>query len=253
MKRVLALVLVVGAGSIGRTAPADVAPSSLADMFKPGVIFQDRNGDGVVDFVDARITLSDTPSAGELAAAADVAARLGYETTAMDLPVVRLRPDAAETEGGRPTIFVGSKSLAQANVTPESIGATGLKAGEGVVIAFTQSGKPAVAVLGGDDDGLSAAAVTLAGHLPHVWDQKGPDIDKVGDAVNELLSSKGITPSSTAASAIHVRHGVDGAERVVVTLQMANGGDLVRALVALNQFKATTSRSPKRALSYANI
>src|SRR5262249_36140313 len=45
----------------------------------------------------------------------------------------------------------------------------------------------------------------------------------------------------------------DGAERVVVTVQMANGGDLVKAIAALNQFKATTSRDPKRALSYANI
>src|SRR5439155_4906511 len=53
--------------------------------------------------------------------------------------------------------------------------------------------------------------------------------------------------------AIHVRHNVDGAERVVVTLQMPSGGDLVKALVALNQFKATTSRDAKRALSYANI
>ena len=232
------------------------------------MIFQDRNGDGVVDFVDARIALPDAPSAGELAAAADVAARLGYETTAMNLPVVRLKPDttgtggaqSTPTEGARAfqasdtaTIFVGAKSLAQANVSLDSIGATGLKAGEGVVIAFTLAGRPSVAVLGGDDDGLSAAAVMLAGHLPLAWDQKGPDVDKIADAAKELLSSKGITPSSGGASAIHVRSNVDGAERVVVTLQMANGGDLVKALVALNQFKATTSRDPKRALSYANI
>src|SRR5439155_20425920 len=138
-------------------------------------------------------------------------------------------------------------------VNIDSIGATGLKAGDGVVVAFTVSGKPAVAVLGGDDDGVNAAAVMLAGHLPLVWDQKGPAVDKVADDAREFLSGKGVNVSSAAASAIHVRHNVDGADRIVATLQMPNGGDLVKALVALNQFKATTSRDPKRALSYANV
>jgi len=245
MKRVFALVLVLGAGAIGRTAPADVAPLSLAEIFKPGVVFLDKNGDGVVDFVDARIALPDAPSAGELAAAANIAARLGYETTAMNLPVPR--------EGARATFFVGAKSLTAANITVDSIGVSGLKAGDGAVTAFSLSGKPAVAVLGGDDDGLNAAAVMLAGHLPLVWDQKGPNVEKIADDAKEFLSGKGVAAASAAASAMYVRHNLDGAERVVVTLQMANGGDLVKAVVALNQFKATTSRDPKRALSYANI
>jgi hypothetical protein len=159
---------------------------------------------------------------------------------------------ASGTDTGA-TIFVGAKSLAQANVTADAIGSSGLKAGDGVVTAFTLSGKPAVAVLGGDDDGLSAAAVMLAGHLPHVWDQKGPNTDKIADEAREFLVAKGVAVSSAAASAIHVRHNVDGAERIVVVLQMANGGDLVKAMVALNQFKATSSRDPKRALSYANV
>src|ERR1700704_4388168 len=63
-------------------------------------------------------------------------------------------------------------------------------------------GKPAVAVLGGDDDGLSAAAVMLAGHLPHVWDQKGPNTDEIADDAREFLAAKGVAVSSAAASAI---------------------------------------------------
>src|SRR5438093_1363575 len=181
MKRItVSLFVLIAAGAVGRTAPADTAPSSLAEIFKPGIVFQDKNGDCVVDFVDARIALPDAPSAGELAAAANIAARLGYETTAMNLPVPRAgaraprlaeapearRREPSETAGDSPTIFVGAKSLASANVTLDSIGATGLKAGDGVVVAFMLSGKPAVAVLGGDDDGVNGAAVMLAGHLP---------------------------------------------------------------------------------------
>src|SRR5206468_2401350 len=40
---------------------------------------------------------------------------------------------------------------------------------------------------------------------------------------------------------------------VTVALQMASGGDFVKAMVALNQFKATSARDVKRALSYASV
>src|SRR5215510_8461726 len=125
MKRICVLVFLVTAGAVGRTqtAPARVA---LADFFKPGVVLQDRNGDGVVDFINARIALAPEPSDAELAAAADIAARLGFETSAMDLPLVRLKADAATANTRAagtgvasasnrtdvPTIFVGVKSLA---------------------------------------------------------------------------------------------------------------------------------------------
>ena len=137
-------------GAIGRTAPAEIAALPLADFFKPGIVFQDRNGDGAIDFVDARIVLPEQPSASELATASDVAARLGYETSAMNLPVPVARGFQA---GDGPTIFVGVKSLAGSGATLEAIGGAGLKAGDGAVVAFSLGGKTAVAVLGGDDPG----------------------------------------------------------------------------------------------------
>src|SRR5918996_3967573 len=92
MKRALFIVLLVAAtAGTGRTAPGDPAVS-LSEFFRPGVVFQDRNGDGVVDSVNAHLVLPEQPTASELTAAASVAARLGFETTAMDLPVVRLPP-----------------------------------------------------------------------------------------------------------------------------------------------------------------
>ncbi len=76
MKKLLLLSLVAVIGAVGRTAPAETAPASLSELFKPGVMFQDRNGDGAIDFVDARFVLPEQPSAGELAAASDIAARV---------------------------------------------------------------------------------------------------------------------------------------------------------------------------------
>src|SRR5438093_8534168 len=161
MTRVSVLVFVVLAAAVGRTAPTDSAAVSLGEFFAPGVVFQDRNGDGAIDFVDARIVLNEKPSSAELAAAADIAARLGFETSAVDLPMVRLKADPTYATGA--TVFIGAGALTRAALSAAAIGGAGLKAGDGLVTAFTFAGRPAVAVLG-DEGGLSSAAVMLAGH-----------------------------------------------------------------------------------------
>ena len=69
MKRLAALLLILVGTSVGRSAPAETTPLALSEFFKTGVVFQDRNHDGVVDFVDARIVMTPVPTAGELAAA----------------------------------------------------------------------------------------------------------------------------------------------------------------------------------------
>jgi hypothetical protein len=254
--RVLLLALAVaslcplsGAGQQRTDVPV---PAALSDFFKPGVVLQDRNGDGAIDFVDARIVLPEQPSPGELAAASDIAARLGFETSAMNLPVLVSRGfDAAQAN---PAIFVGAKSLAGSGITLDAIGGAGLKAGDGAVIAFSSGGKTFVAVLGGDEVGLASAAIMLAGHLPYVWDQKGPTTDKVADEVKQFLAGKGVTAASSMTTAVYTRAGTpEAADRLTVALQMENGGDSVKAMVALNQFKATAARDAKRPLSYANV
>src|SRR5580765_7443144 len=184
MARVSVLVFLIVATAVGRTAPADTAAASLSEFFAPGIVFQDRNGDGAVDFVDARLVLGEQPSSAELAAAADVAARLGFETSAMDLPMVRLKADTTYDTGA--AIFIGAKALARTGVSLETIGGPGLKGGEGLVSAFTFASRPAVAVLGGDDAGLSSAAVMLAGHLPSVWDQKSVTTNKIAVDLKEF-------------------------------------------------------------------
>jgi len=60
----------LGLAAIGRTQSAPPR-AALSDFFKPGVVLQDRNNDGVVDFVNARLALAERPSAAETAAAAD--------------------------------------------------------------------------------------------------------------------------------------------------------------------------------------
>src|SRR5262245_23888660 len=84
--------LLIGLGLIGQSpAHSDDAPSSAdrATHLKIGPLVQERNGDAVPDFVDGAIVRGESPSNAEVVAAANVAARLGLETTAMNLPLPR--------------------------------------------------------------------------------------------------------------------------------------------------------------------
>ena len=110
------------------------------------------------DLVSASLVLGDAPSTAEVAAAAEIAARLGFETMALDLPLAR------GTQGGIPVV-VGRSGLAAAVQAGASspVDPASLDDGEGMVATSTVDGRTWVFVLGGDDEGLLAAARLLAG------------------------------------------------------------------------------------------
>src|SRR5260370_4263084 len=59
---------------------------------------RDTNGDGLADTVAARVIVPASPTLGEVEAATHLAARLGYETTALTLPLV-IRDSAVAQPG----------------------------------------------------------------------------------------------------------------------------------------------------------
>src|SRR5690348_9966256 len=80
------VLVAIGVPGAVHTQPSGVM-GDLSTLFAPGQLLQDKNGDGFVDFVNARIVLGEKPAAGDVSAAADIAARLGFETMAMNLPL----------------------------------------------------------------------------------------------------------------------------------------------------------------------
>src|SRR5260370_24000470 len=68
-------------------SPPEEKASLLEDPFRLGAILQDTNGDQIADMVCGHVIVSASPSAAENAAAANLAARLGYETSALTLPL----------------------------------------------------------------------------------------------------------------------------------------------------------------------
>lgn len=159
------------AAAEGRTAAVDTV-TDLRDLFAAGLFVDDRNGDSLPDFVDGRIVLPPLPDAAEVAAAANLAARLGYETTATDLGrAARIGDPVAG-----PALLVGDAAAGSAGIDAAATRAA-LAPGQGVLVHVGPS--PAypfggVAVVGYDATGLLAASGYLAGRYPAIWGVDGP-------------------------------------------------------------------------------
>src|SRR5204863_4131773 len=109
-----------------------------------------RNGDGVIDFVNARLVMGERPTAADVSAAADLAARFGFETMAMNLPVSTLTSSA---QPGATVFIVGRDGLQRAG-TPAPSAMSSLGPGEGIVsMAVTAAGERQIVVAGADAAG----------------------------------------------------------------------------------------------------
>src|SRR4029077_5501998 len=115
MKRLLlaiaALFLIVAVHPPRWDAPAAAARvevTGLASVYNVAAgAVRDTNGDGLADTVAARVILPADPSIEDIQAAANIAGRIGFETTALTLPVVLRAPDVAQPASVAVPIVVG--------------------------------------------------------------------------------------------------------------------------------------------------
>ncbi len=231
------LALALGlAGWTRQSHSAEPVPAKdLSTFFKVGSVVEDRNGDGVADFANARFVLPASPTEGQIAAAANIAARIGLETTAMDIPVKR---------GAGPGLAI---SVAPAS-GPDALA---LGADEGLV-RFTPGEPSSLLVSGKTDASLMAAAEYVAARLPYAWDVKGATLDKVAADLRAALKPSGVSPIDVAINeAIVTRQAVT---RIVIAAKVASAADLVKARAALT---AVATRLPASAtpppLSYRGV
>jgi hypothetical protein len=175
----------------GQVAARNADIPDLRNLLAPGFLVEDRNGDGHPDFVSARLVVPRGAGAAEVAAAANLGARLAFESYATDLDL--LREDGAGVGGdGAPLVVVGRAEaiLGAVGVDPVTSLAE-LAPGEGVVIRLPASAAlpgGGVWVAGGDATGLLAGADYLAGRYPGVWTPDGPTWDELSERIGSHLS-----------------------------------------------------------------
>src|SRR3989441_5866001 len=231
-------------------------PQTLTALVAANSLTRDTNGDGLADSVAARVIVPAIPPLADLEAATTLAARLGYETTALTLPLVVRDSDIAQPASigvpilvGRGTRFV--KGLADAR----TIDLASLKPGQGLVAAVPSplGGGAGIVVAGGDDEGTLNAAVQLAARLPRAWGMNGIALPAIGDQTVRYLRAHGITASEPGITSMLVDSDKRGVARVSLRVDVAEG-DSARAAKALEDLELAHRRGQEpKTLDFTNI
>ena len=159
---------VVIAGERSTPAVGEAPPAGLNALFDLSRgLTRDTNGDGVADWIAARVVVPAVPTTGDMDAATNVAGRLGFETSEAVLPV--LLRDSETLSADIVPIFVGRTNVhVTALAGRGAIDLKSLTAGQGLV-ALVESpvgGGMAVVIAGADDEGTMAAGAEFGRGCP---------------------------------------------------------------------------------------
>src|SRR5690242_52749 len=109
--RVLFIAILVSVFALPTAPPplhADARPTqSLTALVGPHSLARDTKGDNLADTVAGRVIVPAAPALADVEAATNLAARLGYETTAFTLPLVVRDANVAQPAAIGVPILVG--------------------------------------------------------------------------------------------------------------------------------------------------
>ncbi|MFQ5789977.1 MAG: hypothetical protein ACE5JI_05805, partial [Acidobacteriota bacterium] len=256
MMRLSLCFLVVAAllGSSSGRIPSSgdsAGPEGLARVFEPGWILQDRSGDDQVDFVDVRIVLPDEPAPEEVAAAAAVAGRFGFETSGLSLPLVVRATEIDETGEAHPLVVLGASNPLLPEVVAQRL--EELREGQGLVVSI----KDRVVLAGKDPAGTRAAAEAFAARSPYLWEvigrENGETAERIASDVVEVLKAGGIQAGKVTL--VELVFEQDRAEAVSATFDLAlEPEEAVQARAVLERVLRSHARGEETdRLSYSSV
>ncbi|MEF8796154.1 MAG: hypothetical protein V5A48_06865, partial [Salinivenus sp.] len=208
----------------------------LGALSGPSALLTDPNGDAVVDAVRGRVVLPDSAREAEVTAAANLAARLGYETAAADLrPTVSASTLGSTSE--RPVLFVGRAG-------PDVPSAPRLGPGQGRVAVVPPSDRVragGLRVVGGDASGLLAAATYASGRLPALWRLDGPTSADVVAGVRDTLQMGAVAVDTVRARSVTVGTDRPGVHTLGLRVALPDSAAAARADSLLRPAGGTTT------------
>ncbi|MCD6264340.1 hypothetical protein J7L60_08080, partial [Candidatus Bathyarchaeota archaeon] len=195
---------------------------SLSQIFSQGFLLRDTNGDGLTDYLEARIIVAEDAAVEDLVGASNIAARLGFETMSLDLPLLLRDSEVSDLREIPNPILVGRKNRFTAALMEEGLILEGCRPGEGVIQLYTSpsDGFSAVVVTGGDDEGTRTAANYMAARMPHLWAPDGPSLGDVEGEVIDFLSKRGISVDSCHTVGILLEGSKTEVSRLILSLTL---------------------------------
>jgi hypothetical protein len=263
MKRLIAydslIVAACLASAHARTAPLGaqhVELKGFASLFDVAAgAVRDTNGDGLADSVAARVIVPAEPTTEDVQAAASIAGRLGFETTALTLPIVVRAGDISQAASVALPILVGrTNPLTKTLIDRGAIDVKPLKPGQGLlaVVQAPFGGGDGIVVIGGDDEGTLNAGNALAAYLPRLWGATGARVGQVEAQTIRYLKSAGITATSRGVSSIVVDSDRRGVARVTLRVETPQA-EATRVMQAIEQLDLAHRRGQEPdTLDYAN-
>ncbi len=255
---VIVLMAVVAASGLDEpNAKDEPGIPGIANAFGlTGGIVRDTDGDGLADVVAARIVVPARPAPEDLLVAINVAARLGYETLSMTLPMIVREDQNPGADGIGFPILIGRENMVVRKLADQgAIDLKQLKAGQGL-IAYASSplgGPDGVIIAGGDNEGTLAAATEFAARLPRVWAMTGITLQGIQDQALRCLRDHGAGASAAAIRSLIVDSDRRGLARIDLRLVVADG-QAPRSLSILEDIaRAHRQGMEPKTLDFANV
>jgi len=215
-------------------------PRHAGNFFDPGYILEDRNRDSITDYIQCTLVLPQNPSESEIASAANIAARLGYETTSADFNRVGYDSDKNPFYD-QPVIIIGSRNrLTNKSDELKNRVGKGLKPGQGDICFFKHDEffrKGGVAITGYDATGLLASANYFAGRFPEIWNLDGKKFSDVHTQFTEFFAGRNINQQEIFSSRIVIDADSPGVKKLVLHIDFPDCANLDSAKMALTRKK----------------
>jgi hypothetical protein len=199
----------------------------IENAFRLGLMVQDTNSDRIADAVCGHVIVPSSPGAAENTAAANLAARLGFETSALTLPIVLSSGSSSVTVASCPqsaaTLWIGRESLPATSTHVDPL-LSELQVGEGGVFV-TEGG---LLFAGGDPAGLLAAANDYSAHAPYQWSVSADRLQSISTIVNVRLREQKL-PGTVALIGITYQSGQPGIHRAILQVSGTTDRAAIRA------------------------
>jgi len=202
-----------------------------------------------------RVIVPAEPAVEDIQAAANIAGRLGFETTALSLPIVWRAPEVTQPAAVALPIVVGRGNQFVARLIERgAIDLKPLKKGQGLlaVVASPLGGPDGIAVAGADDEGTLNAANELAVNLPRLWGATGARLSQAESQTAAYLRSRSVAGSIRGVTSILVDSDRRGLAQVTLRLDV-QPGEVGRATKAIEDLDLAHRRGLEPdTLNYTN-
>jgi hypothetical protein len=163
---------------------------TLARLFAPGQAVLDLDGDGLPEKPALTVVVPDRPTAVELALAADIAARVNFESLAVDLGLVRRESDLAAGPAPALQVLVGGRlarvreALKERRREPSTLGPN-----QGLVFLVARPGQTWVVCVGGSDEALLRTGRAFFLRWPYFWEVWGRETGATYETLEKDLDA----------------------------------------------------------------